>query len=55
MDFTLIWNKVLYSGMNYRIKGFESVNGGHGGDINAHWEKLNPSLGLDSCIGLGHS
>ena len=46
INFMLIWNKVLYSGMNYMIMGVDSVNGGHSGNINAHWEKLHPSLGL---------
>ena len=55
MHFTLIWNMVLYSGMNYRIMGFEGINGIQGGDLNAHGEKWHPRLGIGSFRWFGHS
>ena len=48
MHFMLIWNVVLYCGMNYRIMGFEGINGSEGGELNAHGEKWHTSLGLGS-------
>ena len=44
-----------YNGKNFRITGFKCVNGGQGGNINVHWERWKPILGLGSCIGLVHS
>ena len=55
MHFKLIWNMVLYSGMNYRIKGFEVVNEIQGGNLNVHGEKWHPSLGIGSIHWVGHS
>ena len=46
---------MLYCGMNYRIMGFEDVNGNQGGALNAHWERWQPSLGLGSSLWFGHS
>ena len=35
--------------------GLEVINGCQGGDLNAHWERWHPSLGLGSCDGLVYS
>ena len=41
--------------MNYRILGLEDINGKHGGSFSVHREVWNPSLGLGSMLGFGHS
>ena len=55
MHFTLIWNMVLYHGMNYRIMGFEDVDGIQGDVLNAQWERWNTNLGIGSSLWFGHS
>ena len=45
----------FYMVENYTIMGFVNIIGGQGGDINVHGDLCHPSLGLGSCVGLGHS
>ena len=41
--------------INYRGLGLEDVNEKHGGTFNVHGEMWQPSLGLGSTLGFGHS
>ena len=41
--------------MNYRFLGLEDINGKKGGAFNVHGEMWQPSLGLGSMMGFGHS
>ena len=43
------------SRMNYSDLGLEDVNGKQGGAFNAHWKEWQPSLGIGSMMGFGHS
>ena len=41
--------------MAYRGMGLEDINGKQGGTFNVHWKEWQPSLGLGSMMGFGHS